>query len=303
MKGNRSLIGRRAVLVFLSVTALLVPGAPRADADLAGCNFNNHVLQIIMGSSGVTVERSDNDILVDGATCGGEAGVATVNSTTLVDLYDNFGGRQQATISLAGGSFSPGLDTSESPEVNFQYLATLSTCDTLRIQGSRGADAVTWGGTLMASSANLNADETVDIDADFALIGGCVLPKVFGGPGPDSLSAAGGAGTGGVATFFVLLLGEGGDDLLRGGRNEDKLLGGAGADTIMGGSNGDQLAGGAGNDVLAGGGGSDSLAGNGGRDRLAGGADSDVLKGGAGRDVCRGGSGTDVFIGCETELE
>ena len=103
-----------------------------------------------------------------------------------------------------------------------------------------------------------------------------------------------------------LLVGQGGRDDLRGGAGDDVLLGGAGndklrgddgADTLDGGCGVDSLRGGAGDDVLKGGSGNDSLRGDQGDDTLLGGAGRDYLRGGSGEDNLDGGSGGDSLRG------
>ncbi|WP_107495804.1 serine hydrolase [Thalassobius sp. I31.1] len=87
-----------------------------------------------------------------------------------------------------------------------------------------------------------------------------------------------------------------GNDVLRGGRGDDQLSGGDGNDVIRGGRGDDDLKGGAGNDILNGGRGDDMIAGDGGMDLLFGGRGADVLEGGAGDDVLTGGRGADQFV-------
>ena len=79
------------------------------------------------------------------------------------------------------------------------------------------------------------------------------------------------------------LLGEAGDDALRGFNGRD--------DVIQGGAGNDRLYGFTGDDVLEGGDGNDELYGGEGNDVLIGGAGNDVLEGGAGSDTYRFGLG------------
>lgn len=85
----------------------------------------------------------------------------------------------------------------------------------------------------------------------------------------------------------VLLAGQGGADLLRGGLGDDRLRGGAGRDTLAGWSGDDDIEGGAGADGVLG------FAGN---DRLQGGAGRDALFGQKGRDRMFGGPQNDVLL-------
>jgi Ca2+-binding RTX toxin-like protein len=123
------------------------------------------------------------------------------------------------------------------------------------------------------------------------------------------------------------LLGEDGNDILRGGAAAERLDGGAGADTLDGGggddrlygatlqnpdagSEPDQLTGGPGNDWIFGSGGPDHADGGSGDDQLSGGSGDDELRAGDGADSIIGGSGTDFedggpgndAVGTETTL-
>ncbi|MGB3387542.1 MAG: peroxidase family protein, partial [Pseudaminobacter sp.] len=93
-----------------------------------------------------------------------------------------------------------------------------------------------------------------------------------------------------------LIIGLGGNDVLRGGAGDDILYGGAGNDTLTGNQGNDVLFGGAGNDTLNGNAGNDVLNGGAGNDTLNGGAGDDTLvwEVGGGRDFMDGGNGTDT---------
>jgi hypothetical protein len=85
---------------------------------------------------------------------------------------------------------------------------------------------------------------------------------LFGGTGPDTIGAQGGAGTGNPRTDPV------------------EIEGGAGVDRLTGGEGGDRLGGEGGNDILSGGGGNDGL---------TGGPDNDLMNGGPGSDSAHSG--------------
>jgi Ca2+-binding RTX toxin-like protein len=90
-----------------------------------------------------------------------------------------------------------------------------------------------------------------------------------------------------------VLRGTGTDDNLRGGGGHDTLSGRAGDDYLNGGSGREVLSGGSGDDYLDGGRDNDRLFGNSGKDHLYGGSGSDELTGGSGHDHLYGGSGND----------
>jgi hypothetical protein len=91
------------------------------------------------------------------------------------------------------------------------------------------------------------------------------------------------------------LVGDGGQNSLKGGKNDDVLRGKGGNDRLDGGRGADQLFGDRGNDTLLGGSGKDILSGGKGKDTLVGGGGSDSLMGGGGADQLTGGNGSDQF--------
>jgi Ca2+-binding RTX toxin-like protein len=95
------------------------------------------------------------------------------------------------------------------------------------------------------------------------------IERVNGFTGNDTLDASG-------ATAAYSLLGEMGDDLLRGGAGHDTLVGGQGHDRLEGGAGNDWLSGVDGDDTLLGGAGNDTLIGWTGADMMDGGEDSDL---------------------------
>ena len=99
-----------------------------------------------------------------------------------------------------------------------------------------------------------------------------------------------------------VLRGTGADDNLSGGGGRDSLSGRAGDDYLNGGSGRDVLYGGSGDDYLDGGRDNDRLFGNSGKDHLFGGSGSDELTGGSGHDHLYGGSGNDrAFFNVSTD--
>ena len=101
----------------------------------------------------------------------------------------------------------------------------------------------------------------------------------------------------GMADDGVVVLGEGGDDVLIGSEFKDLLDGGAGNDELRGGKDQDTARGGDGDDSLYGERAEDHLLGEAGNDYLDGGDNPDVLEGGDGNDILRGRSGNDSLFG------
>jgi Ca2+-binding RTX toxin-like protein len=207
-------------------------------------------------------------ITVDGTALTGSCAGATVNNVDTIVVNQSAGGQNNAlVVDLANGGFV-GTDGNE---VDIQ-VDLGDGADTLTISGSSGADNVVVG----ASGVNLNGDD----DADLTLIDEALT--VNGNDGDDTVSGAGGSGTG---TAFASAL------TINGGNGDDTLTGGSGADDISGGDGNDTIDGGAGNDAPPLGG----LLGGPGNDTVSGGAGDDHLDGGHGQDTLNGGSGADVL--------
>ena len=94
------------------------------------------------------------------------------------------------------------------------------------------------------------------------------------------------------------MVGDLGDDLMKGGNGNDRLLGGVGRDTMFGDLGADRLFGRSGSDELIGGHGWDQLYGGKGHDTLIGQVGNDISHGGAGADhfVFHRGQGNDTIL-------
>ena len=108
---------------------------------------------------------------------------------------------------------------------------------------------------------------------------------------------------------IATIVGDSGNNTLRGTAERDVIAGLAGADIIdgrggpdliCGASGDDQIFGGSGNDTVLGGSGHDDLRGGPGNDRVNGGGGNDQIHGGPGEDLLRGKGGTDQIYGQET---
>ena len=134
----------------------------------------------------------------------------------------------------------------------------------------------------IAGRVNLNAGETTGIDADITLVLGIERLSFNGSSGNDTISGAGGVGTGEAFTIPLSLYGHIGNDTLTGGTAGDDITGAEGDDTLAGGASGDTLNGGADADTLKGGGGPDYL---------------NATDGVSGNDQSLGGTGADTCVG------
>ncbi|PVE26429.1 hypothetical protein DC522_01305 [Microvirga sp. KLBC 81] len=94
-----------------------------------------------------------------------------------------------------------------------------------------------------------------------------------------------------------ILAGNAGNDALYGGYKNDIVLGGEGNDRVYGNNEDDVVKGGAGNDTVDGGSGSDKVYGDDGDDSVNGGAGNDTVRGGAGNDRVVDTSGRNKLYG------
>jgi Ca2+-binding RTX toxin-like protein len=235
------------------------------------------------------IRRNGSAIAVNGTNCG-TATVSNTNSVTVTGAA----GRQHLTIDLSGGPFAPSFSNA-SGELAFAVDLGAGT-DRLIINGSGASDTLTLG----SSGVNLNNDTDRDVT-----VSGVEESQLIGLPGDDTLSAAGGLGTGSASALPVLISGDDGNDTLTGGAastgqypyNNNDLAGGAGADTLTGGPGGNGLTGGLGADTLSGGAGDDFVYGDDGLDTLNGGPGYDLMDGGVGSDTMNGGDAGDNMYG------
>ncbi|MFT5324090.1 MAG: Ca2+-binding RTX toxin-like protein [Planctomycetaceae bacterium] len=277
------------VSAFTVPTAsLIVNGGDNADSILvASLDSSFSGVIIVNGNSGndsidvsaVSLQTSliggsGDDLLIGGAaadflngssgddTATGNAGDDTISGGSGRDVLDGGGGDD--TVSGQGGSGD--------------VLTGGSGND--RVNGGAGIDTIfeiaDVNFTLTATTlVGFGSDTLVSVERAI-LVGGAsnnlIDASMFTGDGIEG----------------VLLLGDGGDDVLIGSPHVDQLNGSAGDDTLLGGSSRDTLRGGSGADVLNGGSGNDLVVGQGGS--------GDVLTGGSGDDTLNGGAGTDSLV-------
>ena len=235
----------------MPLTALVTPCSVASGTGFA-------TITLAAGGESVLVSlRADSAILVNGQVCA-LAGVMkklTITGGT---------GDDTVIIDFLNGTFLAGSTTTANIIIDM-----VAGTDSFKLRGRNSAttgDVLTFGagtGGVVAVNfaADLNKDITVANADTFA---------VATGNGIDTVTGAGGAGTG--AAFTAALS-------INGGALVDTLTGGDGADTISGG---------AGNDIISGGLGADTLNGD---------ADADTFNEGAvtnGADTFNGGTGTDT---------
>jgi len=294
---------------------LLLPASPAAAA--VACAYNavtSSAMVTFASGDSITIARSGDQILVNGAACGIAPLAATVTNTDSVSITGVAMGNESLTIDLSGGAFSPGVTTETTgiSEIEFPGADLGDGADSLVVVGTSGADVITFS----AGGIDLNGDG--DPDVTFAGGGAAAIESytVDAGAGNDTVSGTG------FAQALVLngstgdeaLTGGDGNDVLSGGDGNDALSGGAGNDQVTGAAgtdsasyaaassgvtvdlavSGPQDTGGAGNDTLAG---IETLIGSGFDDELAGGDSADSLSGGAGSDELVAGLGDDRLTG------
>ena len=294
----------RAAATTLVLAFVLLGSAPAASA-AATCAFdeNTGVLQVaLVGSTPAVLMRGTTDeIMLDAVACG----TATVMTTdSIVVAGTGQGQPDDLTLDLSGGPFAPGLNAEiDGGEPEIEIAIDLPGGGSVTIAGGAGDDALTLG----QGGANLNVDEAVG-DADVTLTGTATF-VLAGREGADTLSIAGGNGTGDPASD-VDVQGGVGDDTLRGAAGGSTLDGGEGIDTMdystatdvsadLSLGTGQPATGGPedallGFENLVGSPGNDLLVGDSGPNQLSGGLGDDALDGRGGDDDLNGGQGRDV---------
>ena len=233
----------------------------------------------------------------------GQCGSATVHNTDRVVVIAEEPGRSGLQLRLALGRFGPGASAEDRGVSEIE----------IRIRGVRDLSLLGEGQqrtiTLGENGLNFNADR----DADIRGLGSVQQVRVYLGDGDDTVSGAGGRGTGEAwdpprRGYFSVsasdgndtLLGSRGRDLLSGFLGRDRLEGYRGRDELYGDHHDDVIRGGRGDDILDGGSWSDDLYGGAGDDRLmADDETADELFGGSGQDYA-GVDTHDTTAGVET---
>jgi Ca2+-binding RTX toxin-like protein len=209
---------------------------------------------------------------------------AGFNTDTVTTIKVNgTGGNESVTIDQSGSAPFPHQST-----VSID-LALGDGTDSIVIIGQGTADAIGFG----ANGISLDAGGTPDVTG----VGTVESSTVNAGGGDDTVSGREGGGLGGDFTTALTILGEEGNDALKGGDGEDEISGGSGNDSLKGGAGGDTLDGGSGGDFVSGGDASDVVMGAAGIDSLKGGDGGDTVGGGAGGDALAGGEGPDTVNG------
>ncbi len=270
-------------LVSIAVVATTLVAAPAAHAAADPCVYDDTTKTVqITFPDGVldpsrTVSREPNGahIVYDGSVCGD----ATATNTDTIVVTAG-AGAQYLTVDESNGRFRPGASP-EGDIAEIEFSIDLGAgSNQLAMIGTPGRDQMDF---LSASGARIDGDGDTDLE-----IAGVEWFGAYARAGDDSISAVG------IALFAR---GQGGNDVLRGGRSLDGLDGGSGDDRLTGGRDHDAIEGGPGADLVRGGEGSDWLIGDDGDDTLIGGSGDDTFISAAspdGADAFDGGLGVDT---------
>jgi Ca2+-binding RTX toxin-like protein len=296
VKHSRDSGRRRARALGGLVTTVTLGGwlalaAVPASAGIVTCTQGVGTIVITIDDAGgpdTLARTAGGAITGNGAPLPGPCSSATVTNTDSITVNGGAGG-ESLTLDLGNGGFVDAFGD----EVDIA-LALGGGADTLTITGTASADNVRFGSD---NSVNL----TGDADADLTGADTAESITVNAGDGDDTVSGAGGLGTGSSAFAGALTLNGGiGKDTLTGGGGADTINGDAGDDAIDGAGGADAAVnGGADNDTVNGGSGNDvALNGDAGDDTVDGGDGNDAaVNGGPGTDTVRGGSGSDTLNG------
>ena len=236
---------------------------------------------------------------------------ATVFNINRVVVTGGAGAERFGVITFKGG-FRPGKTKEAEGRSEIEFRVSLGAgADTAMIEGPGdrfGPSNIRFG----TKGANVNGDRDADVvfDLDVEVIGHFAM-----GNTEDTVSGAGGRGTGHTVQRPMVLHGNYADNSLEGGHGDDRILGSGGDDRLIGRA-GDDVIGtlsvydstegghdfiraGAGSDFVNGDNCRDTILGGAGGDELEGDLHSDHIKGQNGNDSLRGGDGPDHLDGGE----
>jgi hypothetical protein len=259
---------RRAVIAATMVASvqLLSVATPAAAASVT-CSYNanqHKVTATLTGNGYYTLGRdSMSRIKVGNIWCGN---AATVYNTDHIYVFAGDGDQALSLNVKANGGFQPGFtdERGSSNEVEISVNLGGGDNDVVSIVGQGASDHFvagrSSGGFALLGRVNVNANESTGLDADITLVIGVEQLTLFGNGGADTLSGAGGFGTGESYPANLYINGVDGADILTGGAADDWIIGGAGLDVLKGGpgpdylnsqdgAGGDQVFGGLGNDT------------------------------------------------------
>jgi Ca2+-binding RTX toxin-like protein len=307
--------------IFVSTLAVMTAFLGASPAwGAATCTYDGSTASVVLDADGdaATISAPAGTITVNGSACGSATTANTDLITVRESVTDALG---SVTIDLGPGPFAPGVtdEPGSSDEIEFDIDLAGGSSDTVGVLGTTAMDSLVAG----TNGINLNAAETDGVDAD-ATLAGVEQLSLGGREMNDTLSSAGGSGTGTGAIVPATLAGGSGAEVFGSGPLADHVEGGTGFDRIdysartlpVNVSIGDGFAndgqalegdevmgdiewvlGGAGNDVISGDGNAERFESFGGDDHLMGAGGDDELRAGEGNDLLQGGPNDDFLNG------
>jgi Ca2+-binding RTX toxin-like protein len=291
------------LLVAALAGALIAPALGSAPALAGGSSCTNAGATVTVTATGVVpgvLTVNAGAIWFDGAPCTGSPTVSTTDT-----IVANVNG-PQLDVDLSGGSFAPGAtdEGDGSSEIELQVHVTAGS---VGIEGSSASDHITAGSDTASGDTlvDLNDDEATP-DADLTIDGSPSFLVVLGDGGDDVLSFAGDAAWSDAGIGIeAIARGGAGADTIGCALNRSDLAGGPGEDTLdcswpSGGVDVDL---GRGKARAIGGGPADSVAsiqdllGSAASDDLTGDGHPNVLQGAQGDDRIAGRAGDDRLFG------
>jgi hypothetical protein len=231
---------RRLILLAPLLASGLMAAAPAADATMTCSEPTNQAKLVVTSDSGnadskpiigrdpagkITVDAFSNQPV---ATCGPSDLTSTVTNIATIEISGPTGAPSTLDppiVSQFNGPLGPGsVNTPPNDEIK------------LIVSGWRSVDVgpPDSGGTVRAGTSGVDMNGDGDVDLTFAAGTTPDFLALHGAGGPDTLSAAGGDGTGGAIGHAVGLFGLGGNDTLIGGEGDDLLIGRMGDDVTDG---------------------------------------------------------------------
>lgn len=249
----------------------VITGGQRSDLLLGG--DDDDTIQGL-GGADLLSGGDDDDTLDGGAGCDillGDAGSDILTGGADSDLFV-FDARHAGTGVDIVTDFKSGEDEAAFGHVDGAVI------DFVQLGGDT---QVSIDGTLLAVFENADAADLVDASQFCGTPAEVNIVETDGEIGPDGRLKIVGTNESetltGADTIENFIVGNWGDDVITGGSRNDEILGNGGNDTIRGGSGDDLISGGSDNDDLYGDAGTDTISGDRGIDTLTGGADGDTF--------------------------
>jgi hypothetical protein len=230
---------------FLAIAVVALGAATPSAVAAAGatCNYSAAAHKVTVAITGVTndaVYRIPGGLIsLNGYQCG----AATVTNTDTIVVTGD-GQSQTLHFGFGFGAFAPGFTSEAGSSDEIEFTVNLGGGeDTVVINGNDSVNKYRFGQDnsqlIVPRKINLNAGESTGVDGDVTMTN-VEKVTVYGGGGGDTISARGKAGTGPDALSLEMLVhGDGGADIIKGGDAQDRLYGDAGKDKVWGFGTGD----------------------------------------------------------------